>query len=64
MAQADHGTFAILFQIIFNIIASVKFNENLKNALNINVLGTRKVLQLAMHMQNLKVSVCVMRCKL
>lgn len=45
----------IILQIIFNIIASVKFNESLKNALNINVLGSKKVLQLAMHMPHLKV---------
>lgn len=47
----------ILFsQIVFNIVASVKFNEKLRDAIEINVLGTKKILDLVMEMENLKVN--------
>lgn len=42
-------------QIVFNVVASVKFNEKLRDAVEINVNGTKKVLDLAMRMQHLKV---------
>ncbi|XP_058827057.1 fatty acyl-CoA reductase wat-like [Topomyia yanbarensis] len=41
-------------EIIFNVLASVKFNETIRNALRTNVAGTRKVLQLAQRMQRLR----------
>uniref|UniRef100_A0A1B0G363 Fatty acyl-CoA reductase n=1 Tax=Glossina morsitans morsitans TaxID=37546 RepID=A0A1B0G363_GLOMM len=41
-------------QIVFNVVASVKFNEKLSDAIDINVLGTKKILDLAMEMNNLK----------
>nr|XP_029729322.1 fatty acyl-CoA reductase wat-like [Aedes albopictus] len=41
-------------EIIFNVLASVKFNETIRNALSTNVGGTRKVLQLAQRMQRLR----------
>lgn len=42
-------------QIVFNVVASVKFNEKLRDAVEINVLGTKKILDLAMGIKNLKV---------
>ncbi|XP_040170239.1 fatty acyl-CoA reductase wat-like isoform X1 [Anopheles arabiensis] len=45
--------------IIFNVLASVKFNESIKNAVDTNVGGTRRVLQLARRMQRLKAVVHV-----
>ncbi|EAT36930.1 AAEL011027-PA [Aedes aegypti] len=41
-------------EIIFNVLASVKFNETIRNALGTNVGGTRKVLQLAQRMTRLR----------
>ncbi|XP_062555938.1 fatty acyl-CoA reductase wat-like [Armigeres subalbatus] len=41
-------------EIIFNVLASVKFNETIRNALVTNVGGTRKVLQLAQRMHRLR----------
>lgn len=41
-------------QIVFNIMASVKFNEPLKNAIETNILGTKKVLALSLAMKKLK----------
>uniref|UniRef100_A0A336LUX5 Fatty acyl-CoA reductase n=1 Tax=Culicoides sonorensis TaxID=179676 RepID=A0A336LUX5_CULSO len=40
--------------IVFNIVASVKFNEKLKSAIDINILGTQKVMEIAKDIQNLK----------
>ncbi|XP_061396164.1 fatty acyl-CoA reductase wat [Musca vetustissima] len=40
--------------IVFNVVASVKFNEKLSDAIGINVLGTNKILDLAMEMKHLK----------
>ncbi|XP_054733192.1 fatty acyl-CoA reductase wat [Anastrepha obliqua] len=41
-------------EIIFNVVASVKFNEKLRDAIDINVLGTKKILDLSMEMKKLK----------
>ncbi|XP_037929122.1 putative fatty acyl-CoA reductase CG5065, partial [Teleopsis dalmanni] len=41
-------------EIVFNVVASVKFNEKLSDAIDINVLGTKKILDLAMEIKNLK----------
>ncbi|XP_058456377.1 fatty acyl-CoA reductase wat-like [Malaya genurostris] len=41
-------------EIVFNVLASVKFNETIRNALQTNVAGTRKVLQLAQRMKKLR----------
>lgn len=37
------------------MVASVKFNEKLRDAVEINVLGTKKILDLVMGIKNLKV---------
>ncbi|XP_050080523.1 fatty acyl-CoA reductase wat-like [Anopheles maculipalpis] len=41
-------------ELIINVLASVKFNESIKNAIGTNVGGTRRILQLARRMQRLK----------
>ncbi|XP_055627553.1 fatty acyl-CoA reductase 2-like [Toxorhynchites rutilus septentrionalis] len=46
-------------EIVFNVLASVKFNESIRNALVTNVAGTRKVLLLAEHMVRLRAIVHV-----
>lgn len=55
MVFSDTHSSSILFQIIFNVVASVKFNEKLSDAIDINVLGTKKILDLSMEMKKLKV---------
>uniref|UniRef100_A0A182PIA4 Fatty acyl-CoA reductase n=1 Tax=Anopheles epiroticus TaxID=199890 RepID=A0A182PIA4_9DIPT len=58
----DDSTEARLLQeteLIFNVLASVKFNESIKNAVGTNVGGTRRVLLLARRMQRLKAVVHV-----
>jgi len=46
-------------QIVFNVVASVKFNEALHDAIHINLLGTKKVVQLVLQMDKLKAFVHV-----
>ncbi|KAG4074597.1 hypothetical protein HA402_004468 [Bradysia odoriphaga] len=41
-------------EIVFNIVASVKFNERFRDAVEINVLGTKKILDLVMETKHLK----------
>ncbi|XP_067647438.1 fatty acyl-CoA reductase wat [Eurosta solidaginis] len=41
-------------EIVFNVVASVKFNEKLSDAIDINVFGTKKILDLSMDMRKLK----------
>lgn len=49
-------TIDMVSQIVFNIVASVKFNERFRDAVEINVLGTKKILDLVMETKHLKVS--------
>lgn len=41
--------------VVFHCAANVRFNDPLKDAVNINVTGTLRVLNLAQKMRNLKV---------
>ncbi|XP_043649467.1 putative fatty acyl-CoA reductase CG5065 isoform X2 [Drosophila teissieri] len=52
--SADRAMLSSEVQIVFNVVASVKFNEKLSDAIDINVLGTKKILDLAMEMKHLK----------
>uniref|UniRef100_A0A1B0CB73 Fatty acyl-CoA reductase n=1 Tax=Lutzomyia longipalpis TaxID=7200 RepID=A0A1B0CB73_LUTLO len=54
IAEEDKLTLVNEVEIVFNIVASVKFNEKLRDAMGINVLGTKKVLELSQQMQCLK----------
>lgn len=42
-------------EIVFHCAANVRFNDPLKDAVNINVSGTLRILELAKEMKNLKV---------
>uniref|UniRef100_A0A182MGT0 Fatty acyl-CoA reductase n=1 Tax=Anopheles culicifacies TaxID=139723 RepID=A0A182MGT0_9DIPT len=46
-------------EVVFNVLASVKFNESIRNAIDTNVGGTRMILQLARRMHRLKAIVHV-----
>lgn len=43
--------------IIFHAAATVRFNEAIRNAVNINVRGTKQMLLFAKEMPNLKVCI-------
>lgn len=42
--------------IVFHVAATVRFNEPLKDAANLNTFGTKRVMELCTKMKNLKVS--------
>lgn len=42
--------------IVFHVAATVRFNEPLRNAANLNTFGTERIMMLCMRMKNLKVS--------
>jgi thioester reductase-like protein len=52
----DRQTLASNINIIFHAAATIKFDESLKLAVDINVHGTRDVMELAEETKNLKVS--------
>ncbi|CAD7083468.1 unnamed protein product [Hermetia illucens] len=54
ISKTDRALLNDEVQIVFNVVASVKFNEKLSDAIAINVLGTKKILDLAMEMKRLK----------
>lgn len=42
--------------IVFHVAATVRFNEPLKDAANLNTFGTQRVMELCLRMSNLKVT--------
>lgn len=44
--------------IVFHVAATVRFDEKLKLALSINVIGTREMITLSREMRDLKVRFC------
>lgn len=51
----DRQTLMSNVHIVFHAAATVRFDEKLKLAVNINVQGTRELLELCSHMQKLQV---------
>lgn len=56
LSISDREMLTSKVDIILHAAATVRFDENLKLAFTINVLGTRDVLDLARQMKHLKVS--------
>ena len=46
--------------IVFHMAATIRFDEKLKQAIAINVNGTKKIIQLCKSMHNLQVSINVL----
>ncbi|CAK1600637.1 unnamed protein product [Parnassius mnemosyne] len=59
ISQEDEQMIIEKVSHVFHFAANVKFNEELKVAMNINVEGTKKVLKLCQRMKNIKVFVYV-----
>ncbi|EEC15483.1 acyl-CoA reductase, putative, partial [Ixodes scapularis] len=53
LSSADQATLLDRVSVVFHSAATVKFDEPLKRAVQLNVLGTRRVLDLCKHMPNL-----------
>lgn len=52
----DRQTLISSINVIFHAAATIKFDENLKLAVDINVHGTKDVIQLGKEMKQLKVN--------
>ncbi|XP_064480327.1 putative fatty acyl-CoA reductase CG5065 [Ornithodoros turicata] len=59
LSAADRQTLVENVSIVFHSAATVKFDEPLKRAVQLNVLGTRRVVDLCKEMPNLRVLVHV-----
>jgi alcohol-forming fatty acyl-CoA reductase len=62
IAKSDLVTIIEEVDVFYHAMASVKFNEKLKDAINVNIFGTKRVLELAKQVQNLKAFVHVSTC--
>lgn len=51
----DRQKLAEEVNVVFHGAATIKFDEHIRVAININVLGTREIIKLAKEMVNLKV---------
>lgn len=56
LSLTDRQTLISNISIIFHAAATIKFDENLKLAIDINVHGTKDVIELGKEMKQLKVS--------
>jgi fatty acyl-CoA reductase len=54
LSDTDRQKLVEQVNVVFHSAATVKFNEDLKNAVILNTLGTKQVLQLCEKMKNLK----------
>lgn len=63
ISQSDRTKLADEVNIVFHGAATIRFDEHIRTAININVLGTREMIKLAKEMTNLKVSVNIKKKK-
>lgn len=56
LSEEDKNYIVEHTQILFNNAATVRFNEPIRKALQINVIGTKSALDIALEMQKLEVS--------
>jgi fatty acyl-CoA reductase len=56
LSLTDRQTLISNINLIFHCAATIKFDENLKLAIDINVHGTKDVIDLGKEMKHLKVS--------
>lgn len=55
MDESDRELLQDRIDIVFHVAATVRFNEPLKDAANLNTFGTQRVMELCTGMKNLKV---------
>lgn len=61
LSLTDRQTLVSNISIIFHAAATIKFDESLKLAVDINVHGTKDVIELGKEMTNLKVKFLIER---
>ncbi|XKL65009.1 hypothetical protein PGB90_005095 [Kerria lacca] len=59
LSNENRQTIINKVNIIYHCAATVRFDENLRNAITINALGTREIIRLAREIKNLKVCMFV-----
>ncbi|XP_062856189.1 fatty acyl-CoA reductase 1 isoform X1 [Trichomycterus rosablanca] len=59
LSKEDQNTLTDCINIVFHCAATIRFNEPLKDAMQLNVLATQKMLKLAHRMKNLEVFIHV-----
>ena len=57
LSESDRKTLAEEVDVVFHSAATVRFTEKLKDAIELNTLGTIKVIQMCREMKNLKVNI-------
>lgn len=57
ISPRDRQELAKNVNIVFHAAATIRFDEHIRTAININVLGTREIINLAKEMTNLKVTI-------
>jgi len=62
MSQADQKILTDSVSVVFHSAATVKFDETLKLAVGMNILGTKRVVQLCHRMLKLEVSSYSVSC--
>ena len=55
LTELDYKNLQNNVDIVFHVAATIKFNEDLKHAVNLNTIGTQRILDLCLTMKNLKV---------
>ncbi|XP_042149455.1 putative fatty acyl-CoA reductase CG5065 [Ixodes scapularis] len=56
LKSSDYKSLASEVSVVFHCAATVRFNDTLRNAVKINMDGTKSVLELCHNMKNMKVS--------
>lgn len=59
ISESDQATLIRFVSVVFHSAATVKFDEALKLSVTINMLGTKRLIQLCHRMQNLEVTYTV-----
>jgi fatty acyl-CoA reductase len=59
LIEGDRSVLVREVDVIFHCAATVRFNAKLWNAVSINILGTKYMLDMAREMPHLKVSHCI-----
>jgi fatty acyl-CoA reductase len=55
LSEEDRRELIDNVSVVFHAAATINFNAALQSAINTNLLGTKRVLQLCHHMKNIKV---------
>lgn len=61
LKEEDVKTLADNVDIVFHVAATVRFNETLREAADLNTFGTKRVMELCSKMKNIRVSKTIIK---